>query len=476
MSMDSHSSQGLKILSETSGERHEPIAFAPPWPTPAERLATGKAHRGQLPRSSHAQWKAPSNRADPIDLLEKSNHSRLRHLVPIRYGRMLQSPFNYLRGSPIVMAADLASTPVTGFRVQLCGDAHLRNFGVFASPERHLLFDINDFDETLPGPWEWDLKRLATSFYIAGRSNGFKESDCEEAAQSCGSFYRRRMREYSEMSVLDLWYSRVDAEAALAVFRESGRKDLARQLSKARQSTTLQALTKIAAVGVDGQLRLVDHPPILTHVNDDHLSELLRTLFRGYVSSLQEDRRQLLERYRFLDFALKVVGIGSVGTRCFVVLLDSSHQGDPLLLQVKEAQESVLEPYVGHSPYRNHGHRVVCGQHLMQAASDIFLGWASLGEHNCYFRILRDMKGTADVEKMCPGDLCDYADLCGWVLARAHARSGDPCLIAGYLGKGDAFDEALAKFAKAYADQTEQDYEALSAAVKSGHVVAQTGV
>jgi uncharacterized protein (DUF2252 family) len=388
---------------------------------------------------------------------------------------MLVSPFTFLRGAPVVMAGDLATTSVTGFRVQLCGDAHLRNFGVYASPERHLLFDINDFDETLPGPWEWDLKRLATSFYVAGRCNSFRESDCGKAARSCGRSYRRWMREYSEMSVLDVWYSRVDAESALTVFRQSGRKSLARQLNKARHCNTLQAMTKIAAV-VDGRFQLVEHPPILTHVHDDHLGELLRALFRGYLSSLQEDRRQLVERYRFLDFALKVVGIGSVGTRCFVVLLDSSHHDDPLLLQVKEAQESVLEPYVGHSPYRNHGHRVVCGQRIMQAASDIFLGWASLQEHNCYFRILRDMKGAAEVESMSPDDLCDYAELCGWVLARAHARSGDACLIFGYLGKAEAFDEALAQFAKSYADQTEQDYEALVAAVKSGRVVAKTGV
>jgi uncharacterized protein (DUF2252 family) len=237
----------------------------------------------------------------------------------------------------------------------------------------------------------------------------------------------------------------------------------------------LQALTKIATK-TDGRLQLVDHPPILTHVHDDCLSELLRTLFRGYLASLQEDRRHLVERYRFLDFALKVVGIGSVGTRCFVVLLDSDHHDDPLLLQVKEAQESVLEPYVGHSSYRNHGHRVVCGQRLMQAASDIFLGWASLGEHNCYFRILRDMKGAAEVDSMSPDDFCDYADLCGWALARAHARSGDACLIAGYLGKAEAFDESLAEFAQAYADQTEQDHQALVAAVRSGKVVAETGV
>jgi uncharacterized protein (DUF2252 family) len=465
----------LNSSNQITCEKRQPVPFAQPWPKPEERRATGKARREQVPRSSHAKWKPPDNRADPVDLLTQSNRTRLTHLVPIRYGRMLDSPFSFLRGAAIVMAGDLAATPVTGFRAQLCGDAHLRNFGVYASPERQLLFDVNDFDETLPGPWEWDVKRLAASFYVAGRCNGFKESDCEEAARSCGRSYRRWMRQYSEMSVLDVWYSRVDAESALAVFRQSGRKDLARQLNKARQNNTLQALTKLATV-VDGRFQLVEHPPILTHVHDECLDELLRTLFRGYLSSLSEDRRQLVERYRFLDFALKVVGIGSVGTRCFVVLLDSSHHDDPLLLQVKEAQESVLEPYVGHSPYHNHGHRVVCGQRLMQAASDIFLGWASLREHNFYFRILRDMKGAAEIEHMAPDDFCDYAELCGWVLARAHARSGDACLIAGYLGKADAFDEALAQFAEAYADQTEEDHEALVAAVKSGRITVESGV
>jgi uncharacterized protein (DUF2252 family) len=277
------------------------------------------------------------------------------------------------------------------------------------------------------------------------------------------------------MRILDIWYSRVDAESALRVFGQSGRKELSRELQKARSRNSLQAVGKIATV-VDGRLRLADHPPILTHLQDERLNERLRILFRGYLASLPEDRRLLLERYRFLDFALKVVGIGSVGTRCYVVLLDSSHHGDPLLLQVKEAQESILESHMGRSQFRNHGHRVVNGQHLMQAASDIFLGWASIDGHHCYFRILRDMKGAAEVEKMSPGDLCDYAELCGWVLARAHARSGDPCLISGYLGKADAFDHALAEFAQAYADQTEQDYETLVKAVRSGRIVAETGV
>ncbi len=465
----------MSILSPTVVDHHEPVPLAPALPSPAERLLGGKASRERIPRQNHGSWKPADNRPDPIDLLIQSNLPCLRELVPIRYGRMLESPFTFLRGSPIVMAADLACTPVTGFQAQLCGDAHLRNFGVYASPERNLLFDINDFDETLPGPWEWDLKRLGASFFVAGRCNGFREDQCANAVRICTRSYRKRMRQYSEMRVLDVWYSRVDAESALQVFRETGRKDWSRELQKARNRNSLQAISKIATV-VDGRLRLVEHPPILTHPEDERLSDHLRILFRGYLASLPDDRRMLLERYRFMDFARKVVGIGSVGTRCYVVLLDSSHHGDPLLLQVKEAQESILEPHLGQSQFRNHGHRVVTGQHLMQAASDIFLGWASIDGHHCYFRILRDMKGAAEVEKMSPRDLGDYAELCGWVLARAHARSGDPCLIAGYLGKSEAFDEALSEFAQAYADQTERDYESLVQAVKSGRIAAETGV
>jgi uncharacterized protein (DUF2252 family) len=457
---------------ETSPER---APLAPVMPPPAERLEAGKARRRQVPRSSHRRWKPASGRPDPIALLEKSHQSRLPELVPIRYGRMLESPFAFLRGSPIVMASDLARTPITGFRAQICGDAHLRNFGVYASPERNLLFDINDFDETLAGPWEWDLKRLAASIFVAGRCNGFHDVEAADAVGACSRSYRGRMLEFSRMPLLDVWFSRVDAQAALQIFHRGGQRKWARTIQKARQRNTLQVLPKITTM-VDGRLQLVEHPPILMHVHNEERGKLLRDLFRGYRASLQEDRRHLLERYRFLDFALKVVGVGSVGTRCYVILLDSNHQDDPLLLQVKEAQESVLEPHLGPSPYKNHGRRVVCGQRLMQAASDIFLGWASLDGHYCYFRILRDMKGAAEIEKMSPDDLCDYAELCGWVLARAHARSGDPCLIAGYLGKGEVFDDALAKFARAYADQTEKDYHALAAAVKAGRVHAETGV
>jgi uncharacterized protein (DUF2252 family) len=452
-----------------------PIPIAPPLPTPAQRHEEGKARRRNVPRSSHAVWKPADARPDLLDVLEASSRLRLEQLVPIRYGRMLQSPFTFLRGAPAIMAHDLATTPVSGFRVQLCGDAHLRNFGLYASPERNLLFDVNDFDETYPGTWEWDLKRLATSFFVAGRCNGVRDSDCLDITRLCVRSYRKRMRAFSCMRQLEVWYSRVDTEAALRVFRSSGRKDMAREVEKARHRDQQQALSKLAE-SVEGRLRLIENPPLLTHLQDERLSEFLRILFRTYLASLEDDRRQLLERYRFLDFALKVVGVGSVGTRCYVVLLDASHEDDPLLLQVKEAQVSVLAPHSCHGRYHNQGHRVVSGQRLMQAASDIFLGWASVDGHDYYFRTLRDMKGAADVEDMSAAELADYGELCGWVLARAHARSGDSATISGYLGNADTFDKAVANFAHLYADQTERDYQALAAAVRSGRIVAITGV
>jgi uncharacterized protein (DUF2252 family) len=453
----------------------EPVPIEPPLPTPAEQRATGKARRTQAPRRSHADWKPLSRRADPIALLEESSRPRLADLVPIRYGRMLRSPFTFLRGSPIVMAHDLAATPVSGIRVQACGDAHLMNFGVYASPERNLLFDVNDFDETLPGPWEWDLKRLAASCVVAGRLSGRRNRDCLEAARSCARSYRQRMRQYSRMRLLDVWYSRVDAAAALRVLRRGGRDGVFRELDKAPGRTSLHALAKLAAVR-DGRLCIIDHPPLVSHVDDASLSESLRRLFSGYYATLQDDRRELIQRYRFVDFALKVVGVGSVGTRCFIVLLDSSHHEDPLFLQIKEARASVLEPHLGASRYHNHGRRVVAGQRLLQSASDIFLGWSSTGDHDYYFRQLRDMKATADLEAMSGDDLVAYAELCGWVLARAHARSSDASPVAGYLGKSEVFDDAIAGFAQAYADQTERDYEAFKGAVRSGRLPAEKGV
>jgi uncharacterized protein (DUF2252 family) len=454
---------------ETNGVSLEPLPVAPALPTPQQRMEEGKARRLKVPRSAHARWKPSRKRSDPIALLEESNKTRLQHLVPLRYGRMLVSPFTFYRGSPIVMANDLAQTPSSGIRVQACGDAHLMNFGVYASPERNLLFDVNDFDETLPGPWEWDVKRLAASCIVAGRTFGMKASDSEEAAAGCARFYRKKMREYSEMRLLDVWYSRVDSQAVLDVFRHSDNKTVAATFEKSRQRNSLQALSKLAKV-TDGLIRIVDDPPLVSHVNDPSLSESIRRFLRGYHGTLQEDRRTLLERYRFVDFARKVVGVGSVGTRCFIILLDGSHSDDPLFLQIKEAEASILEAHVGKSIYHNHGRRVLTGQRLLQSASDIFLGWSSDGGHDYYVRQLRDMKGTADLQGMSGSDLKDYAELCGWVLARAHARSGDPATIAGYLGKSEAFEEAIAAFAIAYADQTECDYEALKAAAASGRV------
>ncbi len=440
---------------------------------PKERMAAGRAKRAEVPRSAHATWQPASGRADPVALLEESNRTRLQELVPIRYGRMLISPFTYLRGSPTVMTHDLATLPTTGIRIQICGDAHLMNFGLYASPERNLLFDINDFDETLPGPWEWDVKRLTVSFAVSARAHNFRDRDAKDAARACARSYRRHIREYSQMPLLDAWYSKVDADMALKVFCRTERKAVADQMTKARQHNRLQALAKLTVVD-NGQLRIVDDPPLVQDVSHDGFDEMLRRLFRGYYASLSDDRRTLVERYRFVDFAHKVVGVGSVGTRCYIVLLDAGHSADPLLLQLKQAEASIAEPFAGKSAYHNHGRRVVAGQRLMQSASDIFLGWSSEGEHDYYFRQLRDMKGSADVGSMTASDLADYAVLCGWVLARAHARSGDAAPIAGYLGNGEAFDEAAATFAMAYADQNDRDYAALEAAARSGRIQVDT--
>jgi uncharacterized protein (DUF2252 family) len=469
------------VATQTDGKTNDiltaglqPVPIAQARPTPSQRLAEGKARRHQAPRAAHADWRIPADRTNPLALLEKSNSTRIKHLVPIRYGRMTQSPFHYLRGSPIVMAHDLASTPVTGIRVQMCGDAHIMNFGLYASPERRLLFDLNDFDETLPGPWEYDVKRLATSCVMAGRSYGVRRQDCRESAATAARSYREHMQEYSQARLLDVWYSRVDAGAALKVFERSesaGPLDL----KKARRRNSLQALSRLGK-SVSGRLRIVDNPPLVCRIGEEGLGEVLSRLFHAYVQTLQDDRRALLERYRLVDFALKVVGVGSVGTRCYILLLDSSHCEDPLFLQLKESQASVLEPLLGRSQFANHGQRVVNGQRMMQSASDMFLGWTSEGGHDYCVRQLRDMKGAADLENMNASELIDYSSLCGWVLARAHARSGDPALIAGYLGQNEVFDQAVANFAEAYADQTLHDYDNFQAAVKAGRIPVELGV
>jgi uncharacterized protein (DUF2252 family) len=419
-----------------------------------------------------------SDRPDPVDLLEAQARDRIQELLPIRYGRMMASPFAFLRGSAIVMANDLAGTPKSGIQAQLCGDAHLLNFGAYASPERSLLFDLNDFDETLPGPWEWDVKRLAASFVVAGRDNGFDVADCRGAAQASVASYRQRMAEFSDMGELEVWYSRIgEAEVkgllSSAGARKKTTKKLSKNVRKTRGRDSLQAFSKLTTV-VDGRRRIIDDPPLLVRVpEEDEVRAQVYAILESYKRTLQEDRHHLLERYDFVDAARKVVGVGSVGTRVFVVLLEGRDRDDPLFLQVKEAGSSVLEGYLKSNTYEHHGHRVVAGQRLMQAASDIFLGWFRGTEgRDFYWRQLKDMKGSAQVESMSADELVLYGGLCGWALARAHARSGDRVQIAAYLGKSDRFDRSVADFAVAYADQNEQDYEALCAAVESGRIVA----
>jgi uncharacterized protein (DUF2252 family) len=438
-----------------------------------ERREAGRARRGEVPRSSHAGWRPPADRPDPVALLEARHRTRVSELVPIRVGRMLVSPFTFLRGAAEVMAHDLASTPTTGDRVQACGDAHLLNFGVFATPERHLVFDVNDFDETLPGPWEWDVKRLAASIAVAGRGAQFASEQVDDAVESMVRAYRVRMAELSTMSPLDVWYERVDVDAVLALSTEQGMPSLpaaGHLVERARHHTSLQALPKLTEL-VDGERRLIEDPPLILHTQ--HGFDVPRAAFEAYRTSLSPERRALVDRYRVVDTARKVVGVGSVGTRCHVVLLMDADGVAPLFLQIKEAEISVLSPYAGRSECSHEGERVVTGQRLMQAASDVFLGWAD-GPYGkqYYVRQLRDMKGSVSIDLLSPDDLTRYAMLCGVTLARAHARSGDPAAISGYLGTGPQFDRALVSFADGYADQTVVDHAALEQAVAEGRIEA----
>jgi uncharacterized protein (DUF2252 family) len=440
--------------------------------TSAERRAAGKAVRTRLPRSNHATWVPPADRPDPISLLEASNRSRIATLVPIRYGRMLTSPFAFLRGSAVVMAADLATTLVTGIQVQMCGDAHLSNFGTYATPERNQVFDVNDFDETLPGPWEWDVKRLAASIVVAGRQNGFSAASTSQAALNCLRTYRERMWAFGDMDHLDVWYSRIDAQSILQQVGRANRPFINRELEKAHRHTNVKVFPKLTRKS-NGQYTIKDDPPLITHLDDDEHASWLRALLEGYEASLPDDRRVLLNRYRVVDLAQKVVGVGSVGTHCSIALLLGREDGDPLFLQLKEAQRSVFERHPGPSAYANQAQRVVNGQHLMQAASDIFLGWTSSGTIDCSIRQLRDRKETPNIEQLPEGDFILYAGLCGWTLARAHARSGDPAIISGYLGRSNQFDRAVATYAQAYADQTERDHAALVEAARTGQIRAE---
>ena len=460
--------------------------------TPEERTARGKAARNEVPRSSHGRWVPADHRPDPVALLERQAATRVPELVPIRYGRMLVSPFTFYRGAALIMAADLAATARSGLNVQVCGDAHLSNFGVFASPERQLMFDINDFDETLPGPWEWDVKRLAASFEIAGRDRGFTEAQRREIVLAGAAEYRLRMRQAAEMGNLELWYTHVQVDRLFEQMKaDLGRKHLAKakaNVAKARTRDSMQAFSKLTHE-LDGERRITSDPPLVVPVEEllpegrerDEVQAEIRGLIRSYRRTLETDRRHLLEEFELVHLARKVVGVGSVGTRAWILLLRGRDGQDPLFLQAKEAQESVLERFVGKSRYKNHGQRVVAGQRLMQAASDIFLGWQRVNgfdgrARDFYIRQLRDWKGSADVDNMAASVMTAYARICGSTLARAHARSGDRIAIAAYLGNSAVFDRAIADFSAAYADQNELDYEALRAAVESGRVTARTGL
>ncbi len=433
--------------------------------TYSERLAAGKALRSTVSRASHAIWAPAEDRARPMDLLEESNRTRLQSLVPLRYERMSASPFAFLRGSALIMAHDLAKTPLTSLHVQLCGDAHLNNFGTYATPERNQVFDINDFDETLPGPWEWDVKRFATSVVVAARVNGLSEDNSINAALKGVQSYREHMWIFGGMRAIDVWYSRIDGENILKRVHPDSYPYVNRELARARRRTSIDVFPKMTDK-LEGQYYIKDDPPLITHLYDEEFIESLQKLLEGYKASLQDDRSVLLSRYHLVDIAQKVVGIGSVGTRCYVMLFLGDDANDPLFLQIKEARASVLERYLGASQYSNHAQRVVSGQRLMQSASDIFLGWTRSGPHDYYIRQLRDMSLSPSTDRMSISDFISYAGLCGWVLARAHARSGDAALISGYMGKSDAFEQAITTFAKAYADQTERDHAALVTALK----------
>jgi len=459
-------------------------------PTREQRISRGKAARAEVPRASHAEFVAGPDRAEPLALLMAEDATRVPELLPIRYARMASSAFAFFRGAALPMASDLATTPRSGLNVQLCGDAHLSNFGLFGSPERHVVFDINDFDETLPGPWEWDVKRLATSVEIAGRANGYPSKVRRASVLATVAAYRRSMRAFAKMDPLDVWYSHADLTRIAALtegaLNPHQRKNVQRTVAKAQTKDNLGALGRFATVQ-DGAPRLTAEPPLVVPVRDlwagkeaQKVAEELRRLLSDYRDTLEPERRVLLDRYRLVDMARKVVGVGSVGTRSWMLLLidDDLH---PLFLQAKEAGPSALEQFVGASEYDNAGQRVVIGQRLMQAVSDIFLGWIRATgtddvRRDFYLRQLRDWKGSAEVETIRPEGIGPYGELCGWTLARAHARSGDPVAVAAYLGGSPSFDEAVHSFAESYADQNERDHQSLLDAIGSGRITAEAGV
>ena len=490
-------------------------------PSLDERQAAGRQASDRTPPASHSGWHPAADRPDPVALIEEQDLTREQDLVPVRHGRMAVSPFTFYRGGAKIMAADLKDTPVAGLGAQLCGDAHLSNFGLFASPERRLLFDLNDFDETLPGPFEYDVKRMAASFTIAARNNGYSKADARAVTQASVTAYREAMATFAQMPTMDIWYSHLDEDELMGTLRSAvaeskkvvkevkevkgakkgkrekrdeeeeklakrAEKTAGKITAKAHTRDSLQALSKLC-VQVDGEYRIVSQPPVIVPARDltatyglspDDVLPVIHDQFRAYRATLQADRRHLLERFEIVDAARKVVGVGSVGTRAFIVLLQGRDAQDPLFLQIKEATASVLEAYLPKSRFRQHGQRVVEGQRMMQAASDIYLGWTKGLDVNrhFYWRQLRDMKGSVEVETLRPPGLTFYAQTCGWTLARAHARSGDPVAIATYLGASDAFDKSITDFSQRYADQNEQDYEEFIKAIRSGRIQAIEGV
>ena len=485
-------------LASGDGERGAPFASA--WRrqhlTVDQRVARGRAARAQAPRSAHGRWEPAPDRPDPVALLEEQAQSRVPGLVPIRYGRMLVSPFTFYRGAALIMASDLAATPVSGVTVQLCGDAHLSNFGLFGTPERQMIFDINDFDETLPGPWEWDIKRLAASFEVMGRDRGFAPADRRAIVMAGVAEYRDRMRQAAGMGALGAWYDHLEAGMLLSLVRKAVRvkrvskkeaRSFERDVKRAHSRDSTRVFAK-RADEVEGELRIVADPPIIIPIEDiiipgsewEDPVPLIKKLLNSYRRTLGHHHHPV-EEYRYVHTAYKMVGVGSVGTRCYITLLTGRDHNDPLFLQVKEAQASVLEQFLPKSTYANHGQRVVAGQRLMQAATDIFLGWVRIKgmdgvTRDYYVRQFQDWKGSADVDTMLVPGATLYSRICGATLARAHARWGDRIAIASYLGNGDSFDRALADFSAAYADQNERDYKAFTAAIDSGRLVAQTGL
>jgi uncharacterized protein (DUF2252 family) len=458
--------------------------------TTGESEAAGKAARRRAPRSAQGSWEPAAKRTGPVKILEQQDKTRVRELVPIRHGRMEVSAFTFYRGAAAIMAADLANGPDSGLNVQLCGDAHLSNFGVFAAPDRRLIFDINDFDETHPGPFEWDVKRLTASFTIGGRNLGFSEGDRRAVVAAAVGEYRAEMRRLAAARTIDVWYERMDVEAIERYRSQVGRKAAMRfdkAKAKAESKNSLRAFSKLTHSD-GGDVRIISDPPLIVPIEDvfegtkrDEIEERLRGLLSAYTRSIDRDVRHLVETYRYVHAAHKVVGVGSVGTRAWILLLLGRDSEDPLFLQAKEAQSSVLEPFTGASRFKQQGRRVVEGQRLMQAASDIFLGWVTATgidgkERDFYIRQLWDGKGSAEIESMTPKTMGLYAQMCGWTLARAHARSGNRVAIAAYLGKGDAFDRAMAEFSEAYADQNDKDFKEFKAAIKKGRLKAVTGL